>query len=227
MKIIRSFSQGFLIIALLHISTTGFSQRGNYTMDFSQAQQFLSDVAGRPVYIKVDYFVEGTPYHPDEYYLATLFLKGGKAYTNVPVKFNLMENLVIYRSPNGEELVAESPIDRVEFTDTANFARMKNKIFERGYKPVNTLNESTFYEVLDSGNISLLKHYRVWYTDKKHYASPSISRVFAESPDYYIRLSDGTMKKLDKGRENLLALIPDKKEKLLSYMNSADLKCKK
>src|SRR5688572_26176775 len=115
MKIMRSFIQGLLLIALFHTSISVCAQRGNYTMDFSQAQQFLSDVAGRPVYIKVDYFVEGTPYHPDEYYLATLFLKSGKAYTNVPVKFNLMENLVIYKSPGGEELVAESPIDRVEF----------------------------------------------------------------------------------------------------------------
>jgi hypothetical protein len=196
-------------------------------MDYSNAQQFFTDINGRPLYLKVDYFIDGTPYHPDRYYVANIVMPGGKAYRDIPVKFNLMENLLIYRTPSGEELVSVVPAVRVVFTDSSNNGKMKDKIFERGYGTVNDLTPDTWYEVLDTGAVQLLKHYRVDYTDQKQYNSPSITRLFFEKEEYYISLSDGTLKKLDKGPEDILAVLPDQKDKIRAFIVKEDLKCKK
>lgn len=203
-----------------------FSQR-NHTYDYSNAQQFFTDVNGRPLYMKVEYIVDGSPFHPDHYYKASLFLKSGKAYTGIPVKLNLMDNTILYTTPSGEELVSINPIVRVVFTDTAENNLMTGVIFERGFASVDKQTEDTYYEILDSGKVTLLKYYRVYFDDRKTYASATITRAFHETPSYYLCLADGTMKKLEKGRDFLLALINVKKQELDSYITREDLKCKK
>lgn len=187
----------------------------------------MTDGNGRPLYLRVEYNVEGSPFHPDDYYIATLFLSNGKAYTGVPVKLNLLENTVLYTTPRGEELVSINPVRRVVFTDTSDNNFMKAVIFERGYAAVDKQDQGTYYEVLDSGKIMLLKYYGVSFTDKKNYGSASITRSFQETVSYYICLPDGAMKKLEKGDEALLALIREKKEELRTYITREKLKCKK
>lgn len=212
---------------LLLVFTSSYSQRGNFTMDYSNAQQFFTDINGRPIYLKSGYVIEGPAYHPQTYYLATIVMPGGKAYREVPVKFNLMENLLIYKTPVGEELVLVAPAVRVIFTDTSNYRKMSGKIFERGYGTLDQLGPNTWYEVLDTGEVQLLKHYRVYYTDQKQYNSPSTTRVFFEKEEYYIALPDGSVKKLDKGPEAILSILPDQKVKLSSFIAKEELKCKK
>lgn len=227
MKKLFYISRAAVCIMLILQSNAGHTQRGNFTMDYSNAQQFFTDINGRPLYLKVDYFIEGHPYHPDNYYLATIVMPGGKAYRDIPVKFNLMENLLIYRTPAGEELVSTVPAVRVIYTDSSGDAKMKDRIFERGYGTINDLSPNTWYEVLDTGEIQLLKHYKVDYTDQKQYNSPSITRVYFEKEDFFISLQDGTMKKLDKGVEEILAVLPDKKDRVRAFIAREDLKCKK
>ena len=227
MKTTSRISFILLSVLLMMQSIGAFAQRGNFTMDYSNAQQFFADINGRPLYLKVDYFVGGPAFHPSDYFLATIVMPGGKAYRDIPVKFNLMENLLIYRTPSGQELVSVVPAVRVVYTDTADYGKMHGKIFERGYGSINSLGPDTWYEVLDTGMVQLLKHYRVYYTDQKHYNSPSISRVFFEKEDYYIALPDGSVKKLDKGAQSIVDILPDKKDKITAFITRENLKCKK
>src|ERR1044071_1922443 len=119
--------------------------------NYSNAQQFMQDVSGKPIYLKVEYNVEGTPFYPDEYLRANVYLSHGKIYTGIYVKFNLQENLVLYKQADGSEMSAATPIKRVIFTDTSNGWIFYNAIFESGFPSIDKQNENTFYEVLDSG----------------------------------------------------------------------------
>src|ERR1051325_8435211 len=168
----RKFSSGCAIAFLFHLFFTSSmeAQSGSkFTGNYSNAQQFMEDVLGRPIYLKVDYNVEGSPFFPDEYLRANVYLRYGKIYTGVFVKFNLQENLLLYKQADGTELSAVTPIKQVIFTDTADNWILYNAIFENGFPAIDNHNENTFYQVLDSGKIKLLKYHTVKFTDKKYY----------------------------------------------------------
>ena len=165
--------------------------------------------------------------HPDEYFRANIYLRYGKIYTGVFVKFNLQENLVLYKLPDGSEMSASVAIKRIIFTDTSENWILYNTIFENGFPPIDKQNENTYYEVMDSGKVKLLKYHSVIFTDKKYYGQASMTRIFDQSETYYICLPGGVMKKLEKGKEEFISLFTDKKTELGKYIEQQKLKCRK
>lgn len=198
-----------------------------FTGNYNNAQQFMEDVMGRPIYLKVEYNVEGSPFYPDEYLRANVYVRKGKIYTGIYVKFNLQENLVLYKQDDGTEMSAATPIKRVIFTDTSYDWIFYNTIFESGFPSIDNQNENTIYEVLDSGKVKLLKYHAVKFTDKKYYGQASMTRVFEQFELYYAYLPNGTIKKMEKGIEFFLSLFTDKKEEISKYIDTEKLKCRK
>jgi hypothetical protein len=230
MKMFRA--SGSVIIVLLTqalFSVVAMSQQAlsRYPSDFSNAEQLMQDVSGKPIFMKVNYNVEGSPFYPEEYYLAIVFVKNGKKYNDVRVKFNLQENLLLFKLPDGTEMSAVTPVNKIIFTDTSEGGMMLNRVFENGFASIDKQNEQTYYEVLDSGKVKLLKCYSVSYDDRKYYAQASITRVFLQKEKYYIRLMDGTMRKIGKGAAALLSLFTDKKNELQKFISEKNLKCRK
>ena len=203
------------------------AQSSRYVANYNNAQQFMEDVMGRPIYLRVEYNVEGTPFYPEEYYRANIYIKNGRIYTGVFVKFNLQENLVLYKLSEGTEMSATTAIKRILFTDTSQGWIMHNVIFENGFPPVDNQNENTYYEVLDSGKVKLLKYHAVKFTDKKYYGQASITRIFDQTETYYVCLPGGIMKKIEKGKEAFLSLFTDKKAEISKYIEGQKLKCRK
>lgn len=217
---------GIALIVLLQfccIPGTRAQQR-SFTGNFNNANELMTDISGKPIYLKVDYNVEGTPFFPEEYYKADIYIKKGKAYRDVFVKFNLQENLVLFKMADGTELSSSVPIQRIRFTDTSR--NMYNMVFENGFPSVDKQDDQAYYQILDTGKITLLKYYSVSYLDKKQYGNASITRTFEQSQHYYL-LQAGTMKKLEKGQDALLSHFADKKDELKKYIEENKLKCRK
>lgn len=216
----------FFILSLQFFFIPGMKAQSNrFTAD--NGQQFMQDILGKPVYLRVEYNVEGTPFYPAEYFSADIYIRNGKIYTGVPVKFNLLENLLLYKQEDGKEMSATSPISRVVFTDTSKNWTMNNVIFENGFPSIDKQNENTYYEVLDSGKVRLLKCRTVNFTDKKYYGQASMTRVFEQSESYYVYLPERKMKKMEKGVEFFQSVFTDKKEELIRYIEVQKLKCRK
>ncbi len=198
-----------------------------YTGNFNNSLELLTDVGGKPINLKVDYNMEGTPFYPAEYTRADLHVKSGKIYRGIMVKFNLMDNLLLLLMPDGKELVATNYIRRLVFTDTLNGEIVFRGIFERGFPAVDGHTEDMYYEVLDTGRLKLLKFHSVTYIDQRQYGQASITRVFEQSDTYYLYPVDGKMRKLEKGKDALLSLIGDKKDELGEFINQQNIKCRK
>jgi hypothetical protein len=221
------YSIALIIVQAMFFSAV-FPQAGKSSVyDYNNSQQLMQDVSGKPFYMKVNYNIEGSPFYPDEYYLAIVFEKNGRIHNNVYVKFNLQENLLLFKLPDGTEMSVVTPVNKIIFTDTSEGGKMLNRVFENGFTPVDKQNEQTYYEVLDSGKVELLKCYSVRFDDRKYYAQASITRVFQQTATYYLRLADGTMKKIEKGTDALPSLLVDKKDELQKFIGEKNLRCRK
>ena len=184
----------------------------------------ITDVSGKPIYLKVEYTIEGSPFYPKDYYRASIYTREGKVYEEINVRFNVMDNLLLMKQDDGTELVVTSPVSRVIFTDR-DPPGMLNSVFAKGFPRTGQQNEQTYYEMLDSGRVKLLKHRSASYDDKTYYGLAGITRVFEIKVTYYL-FAEGKMGKLDKGKDELLSLITEKKEELNKYIDEKSLKCR-
>lgn len=96
---------------------------------FAQANPFMKDVNGRPLYLRISYVADGSPYLADAYRAADITTTGNKTYTGIMTKVNIMENLVQLLSPDGVEMVASLPIKKIRF-HAAGDGASRNVILE-------------------------------------------------------------------------------------------------
>src|SRR6185436_10138879 len=125
----------FFTAQVLCFFIAGGQIRTSATGDYNRALELMTDVSGKPIYLKVNYNIDGSPFYPADYYRASLYTRGGKVYEGINVKFNMMDNLLVMKLDDGTELVAISPITRVIFTDSVRIG-MLNTVFEKGFPPV-------------------------------------------------------------------------------------------
>ena len=200
----------------------------NYTGNFNNANELMTDVSGKPIYLKVEYNIEGSPFFPAEYARASIITSTGKAYPGINVRFNMKDNLLLMMMDDGKELVAITPVFRVIYESKLLPDVGEDNIFERGFPPINKQTEASWYQALDTGKVELLKHRSASYSDRQGYGSASITRVFEQVESYYLFFSEeNRIVRLEKGKEELLSAFNDKKTELHQFIESNNLKCKK
>ena len=217
----------FLLLQFVFVKITLAQPGSGGISDLNNSQQFLADASGKPLNLRVEYNVQGTPFFPADYSLANLFMQNGKAYRGIKVKFNLNDNTLLYITSDNQEMILTTPVNKVVFTDTSLGGIVKDIVFENGFTSVDEQNNLTYYQVLDSGKVMLLKHTRVDYQDKKEYGSATITREFSPNDFWYLRLPDGSMKKVEKGKEAILLLLPSHKAEMSKFIDANNLKCRK
>ena len=57
----------------------------------AQAHPFMKDVNGRPLYLRITYVAEGSPYLQDAYQAADITTTGNRTYTNIMAKVLAMK----------------------------------------------------------------------------------------------------------------------------------------
>lgn len=191
----------------------------------SEGNEFLRDINGNAIFLKTEYTAEGTPFFSDKYCNANIKVFNGKRYRDMPVKLNLLDNRVIYRAPNGNEMEALTQIESIVFDACDD--KITRTVFRSGYPFAGQQTEKTYYQVLDSGNIQLLKYWKVNYTDQKPYSSATIVRKFEVKPEYYAYSPEKGMIKLEKGNETALNIFPEKKAKAMQFVTDQHLRLRK
>lgn len=212
------------LVLIIGCFTTLFAQTGAPGA-YSNPQGFMSEANGKPLYSRNDLATQGSPYFSSEYCTANLKVRNGKMYAGIKVKINLEENLVIYDAGDGKEMVASSPIDKVEFFNCSE--ETKNKILVSGFPSIDQQDQSSFYVLLDSGAVQLLKSISVSYRDVKFYSEPNMTRVYEKKENYYAYSPGKGMMRLTKDNNEVLATFTNKKEELTKFIAGNNIKCKK
>ena len=201
------------------ISIISFICNGQKVGQFmNETNEVMSDARGHPLFYQTTYNIEGTPFFPAEYQSAKITLNN-KIYTNIKVKINLMDNTMLY-DDNGVDMVTEILPRRIEFYDSAY---AKPVIFKNEFPVIGRLTKQTYYQVLDSGKITLLKNFTISYKDDKPFNNPVVTRIFEQKVNYYF-FSENTMTLFNGKPETLFTMIRDKKNEVIAYINKYKLK---
>ena len=188
-----------------------------------QANPFMKDVNGRPLYLRITYVPDGTPYLEDAYRPADITTTNNKTYTGIMIKVNLLENDVQFLSPDGAEMLASMPIKKIRFHKTEKPGAANNMVLE-SFSAINERG-AKIYAVLDSGKISLLKHLKVAFRDDRRYNEATVTRIFTQTPIYYA-YKDNREAKIEKNKDFILQLFRDKRAEVERYINENNIKCR-
>jgi hypothetical protein len=177
-------------------------------------------VGGVPIsnakYVRV---VDGSPFYMEAWSRGKLVLSEGTSYENVPLRLDLMDNSVHYIAPNGDELIATSPIRTITVRDSliGKIIQFDNSAFMSNSGKA----DAGWYQLLDSGKVLLYKRYKKSIRENKPYGSATYEQTIETSVNYYV-LINGLLTPVKKFQQ-LPELLSDKTTELKTFLNLKNL----
>jgi len=189
----------------------------------SEVNFFMRDANGRILdgFTK-NYKMEGTPFLLKEFCRASIVSARGKSYNNIPVNINLETSELIFQTPDSQMMAVNIPVSRVVFQDCETNVK---RIFLSGFSAVDRLTERSFYQLLDSGTVLLLKSYQSNFSESRGYSESIPTRVYEQTTAYYVFLPAQGLVKVPRSIADVPGLFEkEKREKLNNYIRSNQLK---
>jgi len=187
-------------------------------------QHLMTDISSKPRGVsELNSSIDGSPYYNNSYCIANITYNG-KLFPKVPAMLNLQDNFMIYKDESGQELIATSTVDRIEFPDCGNTA------FESGFPAIDHQMVSTFYQVINKGpKAELLKYIQFVLRDVAitGLTNSTYTKSLDRTDVYYAYIPGKGMTRLEKNAESLLTALSDKKAAIEAYIGSHHIKGKK
>ena len=194
----------------------------NITAGFTQSSVFLADkVTGNLYRVNENPDVAGSPFFLDEWVPGIIYLKDGYRAEKFKLKLDLYSNELLFLH-EGKPLVVVNPV--IEFV--LNVPAGEQYLFRSGYFSVDDNTEATYYQVLQEGQVTLLKQSRKIIIIKNEYSQRSGVKEFTGSENYFIARPGKTPVKIKKDKASLVAAIGDVDGKLMAWVNKNGLRCK-
>lgn len=193
---------------------------GKVSAQEASTRIFLKDANGIDIRTQSS-AIENTSYlfHP-EYLRATLFTKSGKLSGEFKYKLLLQFNRLFYQDPTGADMEVVSPIYKVEF----ELPNGSITVFEKGFDPIEGLDQNNFYQVLSDGKLRLLMDTKFQTETKQVYGTGAVTTT-----DKLINFYAATGSKLVKitKEEQVLALMADKTTEVNAFIKKERTKFRK
>lgn len=179
---------------------------------FSKAQ-YIQDVQGRPVFEKSYVDVKGSPFLFNNWILGDVKLENGATHANVPLKYNIVDDILYFRAPKDSSLLEfVIPVIRFKFNEAFGGA-----LFSKGFPAIENFTNQSYYQVLYDGKVKLLKKQIKTILENKPYNSATTEKSFLES-NLYFALKGGEMQKLRPAKKSLLQLFTDKEAQVEDFI---------
>jgi len=216
-----------LLTCVIILLSSNYLDAQRPTANITTETTMMTTQAGAPIYLKTNYTIVGSPYFPSEHTNTSIVLKSGIVYPFKKARMNLYDNTLIVLDDNGREQMVSGNISKIIFELVTIDQSSKNVVFQKGFSAINELDSTTYYEVLDSGKLKLIKHYKVSFNDKRSYGEASMTRVFEKEQTFYIVLPGNIIRQIEKSKEDFLSALPDKRNEIEKYIDEKKIKCKK
>jgi len=212
----------FLVFLLWNFSCAQLPPRGSLTVKLP-SNVFFNEFTGKPFFPSDQADIPGSPFINKEWKLCVIKLNDGRYFEDVPIKLNIFNQTVHFRSLTGDELeVSRGIITEVQMNDTAETGEIATRLFFNGFKPIGNNDENTFYEALDTGKADLLLCRKVKITETK-VVGLATQKEYQSSQEYYISI-DSNLVKCKKSNSFFIELFADKKDRVMKYIDENKLK---
>ncbi len=217
-----------LFLALTASGTVAMAQSTKLTGN--GAQQNLDILGSTNMSTTVQTFderykgVKGTPFFLAQWGKANLLVQDKYEYQQVDLKYNVFDNNLLYRKPNGNLIILDlHQVNSFTLTDTLglktySFKRLKD-VSGHDAKTVNQ-----FFAILHEGTKSQLALLPVKSMVKADYqGSYSANRAYDElvdEPVYFFVDANKVMQRVKLNKKTLLKLLSDKQAQINTYITS-------
>lgn len=221
-----------IILVLLLTGLTGFSQIVLAQNQITQSQLSLTRLQTRTsmgLYNSIDQVspdahIVGTPYVDERWQNASIFLQeGGAPFTNIPIRYDIYSDMLEIKV--GEQVKGLEG-GKVKCFSLTWDGRERTFVRASGFKTAAPL--SGFMEVLDSGKIQLLKHYRVSVAKPDYSPQMNVGsrdyRVLHEHTLYYVMA--GVATEVPKQKRKFLSVFGDHQPEVSAFIRQEHIDLK-
>jgi len=186
-----------------------------------KGQGYLKDASGAPMPIGKYVEVDGDQFLDPEWRKGTVAFANGGAIKDIDLKLDVVDSKLIFQSKKGEALYF---VDQVKeftlvFPGSLNNTKEVVKHFKNGYTAPDNSSTETFYQVLYSGTVELLKRTSKSVIEQRRYDSSVTNKSFQENTRYYLVIS-GKVTPVKNDKKSFLNLLKDKESALETYIKS-------
>lgn len=188
-----------------------------------QAQSVLMYYDGTPVREKKVSDIEGEEDLYPDWMIGRVKTKAGKIYTNVKLKYNLLEDQVYFQNADDVTMMFTTPIKELVFGDSASGI---TRVFRNGFPALARFTPESFFEILVDGENMLLKKTVKNVVEKREYNSSETKKYIQNDVQYFFY--DG--EKLLAVKKDKAAFVEGTKDKgsaVESYISASKLNLKK
>ncbi|WP_419700721.1 hypothetical protein [Mucilaginibacter sp. NFX135] len=188
--------------------------------------QYIHDLQGKP-YMEQSYTeVEGNPFLISSWADGNIDFANGKKAT-IRVKYDLVKDVLLFQHKG--DSTAMYFVDPVKgFTLTNSFINESNilpLVFNSGYPAIDVQTTTSFYQVVASGKMQLLRHYRKAIRTDQAFNSATVTKTFAFTDLYYL-YADNKIVRIKPSQKSILAAMANKSTEIQAYLktNTVDYK---
>ncbi|WP_231464072.1 hypothetical protein [Pedobacter sp. Leaf132] len=175
----------------------------------------FGDVIRTPIKEKKYTDVEGTPYLIDKWSKGKVTLINGKHYQYDSLKYNLMDDKLIFVDA-GKMMYFAEPVAKFELMDSksGNYLKYKN-----GLPAIDALSNTSYFQIINDNKAGLYKRINKSITESKQYGSAVVIKAFHTTSSYY-SLKNGIFSKIVPNKKSILALFDDKENQFDEYLKN-------
>jgi len=218
-----------IVLLLVLILSAGIADAQRSINSFpgsvNNSLELMQDGWGRPMYLKTEYQFTGSPFWPEEYFVANLTVKNGAQYKGILTKVNLLTQLVLFKGSDGADMEVTAEVRKIQFADTSG--PMQQVLLMSGFPTIEKFTSANFYQVLDTGKYKLLKTYEIRIDEKTQYGYAGVTKELMKTPRYFLFTPDSKMLKMEKGKNALYKILADKKSFIETYLQQEKIKLQK
>lgn len=185
--------------------------------------QVMRDVAGKNLRQRsVSDFV-GSPLLSEQWSKGVIKFADNTT-SNQEIKYDQLEDVVLYKNDKEETLVAIDPIKEFSIFLIKD-GKAQEKVFRSGFNAVNDNSDKAFYEIIADNNLKFLKRTIKIIVEEKEYNAGSATKKITDKT-YYFVVKSNTPISVSKNEKSILTAIGDRNTELSTYIKTNKLNLK-
>lgn len=193
----------------------------------AKAQEFfrLKESMGMPLRTRSYTDLKGSPYFLDSWNKGIITQANGQSYKDVELKYDQLEDELIFRDQQGRELGFAIPVKEFKINYILEGVP-KSSLFRNGFEPFKGSTEKNYYEILYDGPVKLAKKNVKHIEQYREYNSATTTKSVIERVKYYFYTAN-QLKEFKKDEKSVRLAFGEKSPTVLKYIDDNKLDLKK